>query len=106
MIAETTINLYPIIQGIKFACLLILLGVFAFLIHNGFVFKAFSKHDMGLFDKFLSKYPNVAPEFMKKGLREQNIENNQEIHEINKKLLEIEKTMKKIVDVMEKMQNG
>lgn len=100
--------------NLTYVFILILLGVFAFLIHNGFIFKSFSKHDSGLFDKFLSKYPDVAPEFMKKGLREQNIENNQEIHAINKRFDEIEgnikgleEAMKKVIQVIEELgKNG
>lgn len=109
MITETTLNLYPII---RISGIFIVLGIAFFLFHNGYIFKSFSKHDSGLFDKFLSKYPDVAPEFIKKGIKEQNIENNQEIHEINKRfdaqdkeIQEIKETLDKIIQVIEEMQN-
>ena len=35
---------------------------------------------------FTSKFPLVQPAFMTKSAKEQNIENNQEIHELNKKI--------------------
>lgn len=76
--------------NMTYVFILIALGVVAFLFHNGVIFKTFSKHDNSIIDKFLSKYPNVAPEFMKQGLREQNIENNQEIHANNIKQRELE----------------
>lgn len=83
-----------------------------FLIHNGFGLNLFSKHDNSIIDKFLSKYPDVTAEFMRKGIKEQNIENNQEIHEINKRfdkndkdIQEIKETLDKIIQVIEEMQN-
>lgn len=35
---------------------------------------------------FTDKFPLVHPDFMTKSAKEQNIENNQEIHELNKKI--------------------
>jgi hypothetical protein len=109
MITETTLNLYPII---RISGIFIVLGIAFFLFHNGYIFKSFSKHDSGLFDKFLSKYPNVSLDFINKGVKEQNIENNQEIHEINKRfdkndkdIKEIKETLDKIIQVIEEMQN-
>lgn len=40
------------------------------------------------------KYPDVNQNFIIKPEKEQNIENNQEIHDINKKLLEFEDIIK------------
>ena len=47
--------------------------------------------------KFAKKYPLVSLSFMLKNTREQNIENNQEIHEINKKILSIENSIQKLL---------
>ncbi len=46
-------------------------------------------------DKFLEKFPLVSEMFLHKTLREQNIENNQEIHELNKRLQSIEEVILK-----------
>lgn len=73
--------------------LFIIIGILLFLLHNITGLNLFSKHDNKLFDKFLNKYPDVTEIFCKLPLREQNIENNQEIHEINKRLAEIEKRL-------------
>lgn len=87
----------------------IIIGMF--LIHNGFGLNLFSKHDNSIIDKFLSKYPDVSPEFMKKGIKEQSIENNQEIHEINKRfdkndkdIEELKNTLNKVIEILDKMQ--
>ena len=108
MIAETTINIYPIVKTIG---IIALLTIAVFLFHNGFSLNLFSKHDNGIIDKFLNKYPDVSPEFMKRNLREQNIENNQEIHAINqrfdkndKDIQEIKETLDKIIQIIEEMQ--
>lgn len=108
MITETTLNLYPIIR----VCgIFIVIGIAFFLSHNGYIFKSFSKHDNSIIDKFLSKYPDVSPEFMKKGIKEQSIENNQEIHEINKRfdkndkdIEELKNTLNKVIEILDKMQ--
>ena len=80
-------NFYPIAKFI--ICLFAVVGLFSFLnnllqiVGNAYMVKS-----------FLKKFPDVLPEFMKKPLREQNIENNQEIHDINKRLEKIEKRLK------------
>lgn len=74
----------------------IFLGVAAFLIHNGFNVNLFIKKDEHIADKFFEKFPLVSAEFMNKNTREQNIENNQEIHEINVRLYDIEKSIEEI----------
>lgn len=76
--------------------LLIFLGVAAFLIHSGFNINLFVKKDEHIADKFFDKFPLVSPEFMNKNTVEQNIENNQEIHEINIRLYDIEKSIEEI----------
>lgn len=79
-------NFYPIAKFI--ICLFAVVGLFSFLnnlshiVGNAYMVKS-----------FLKKFPDVLPEFMRKPLREQNIENNQEIHEINKRLDAIEKRL-------------
>ena len=76
--------------------LLIFLGVAAFLIHNGFNINLFVKKDEHIADKFFEKFPLVSPEFMNKNTVEQNIENNQEIHEINIRLYDLAKQIEEI----------
>ena len=83
---ETAINLYYIFQFILY--LLAIFGIFSFI--NTVAHLLSNKHTT---DKFLEKYPNVSELFINKTAREQNIENNQEIHEINKRLAEIEKRL-------------
>ena len=41
-------------------------------------------------EKFLDKFPLVSPNFINKSAKEQNVENNQEIHELNKKIEDVE----------------
>ena len=69
---------------------IIFLGVVVFLIHGGFNINLFVKKDEHIAEKFLDKFPLVAPEFINKNLKEQTIENNQEIHEVNQRLDKIE----------------
>lgn len=76
--------------------LLIFLGVVVFLIHSGFNINLFVKKDEHIADKFFEKFPLVSPAFMNKNTVEQNIENNQEIHEINIRLYDIEKSIQEI----------
>ena len=94
MIAETTIGVYPILKLVypilKF--ILYLLAIFgAFYFINTVAHLLSSKHTV---DKFLDKYPNVSELFINKTAKEQNIENNQEIHELNRKI----DTLQDIVD--------
>lgn len=65
---------------------LLIVAVFLFLLHNFGGLKLFVDKDRHIADKFLDKFPLVSPAFMSKSSKEQNIENNQEIHEINKRL--------------------
>ena len=92
------INIDPIFKYLVTIAGIILLGVIAFLFHNFKGLNLFSKHDNSVIDKFLSKYPDVSPEFMKKDAKAQNVENNQEIHEINKKLAELEEKINKLLN--------
>lgn len=55
--------------------------------------------DKNIISKLLElgeKYPLVTLNFMLKSEREQNIENNQEIHEINKRLEDICERIKQV----------
>lgn len=61
-----------------------------FLIHSGFGTRLFVKKDEKIAEKFFDKFPLVSPEFMNKSLKVQNIENNQEIHELNKRVEALE----------------
>lgn len=65
---------------------LLIIAVFLFLLHNFGGLKLFIDKDKHIADKFIDKFPLVSLEFMNKTSKEQNIENNQEIHEINKRL--------------------
>ena len=76
---------------------LLVVAVFLFLLHNGFGLNLFIKKDEKiiekdkvLMEKFLDKFPLVSPDFINKSAKEQNVENNQEIHELNKKIEEVE----------------
>ena len=60
--------------------------------------------------KYVNKYPLVTEYFINKGLREQNIENNQEIHELNKrfdltdaKIKELESIKQQINEIYKKV---
>ncbi len=46
------------------------------------------------YEELSKKYPLVKKEFFFKSIREQNIENNQEIHEINQRLEKLENKIK------------
>ena len=95
MIAETTINLYPIFKLLSITSII---AIVIFLLHNLGGLKLFSRHDQKLIDKFMNKYPDVTEIFCKLPLREQNIENNQEIHELN----QITEQILKRLDAIEK----
>lgn len=85
-----TINLFWILV---FSLIISAICLISFLFHNFKSLNLFAKHDQKVIDAFLEKYPDVTEIFCKLPLREQNIENNQEIHEINKRLDAIEKRL-------------
>lgn len=75
--------LTQMIQNITTPLLILALGIvlfflIAYIIHD--------KNYTNVIKHFSDKFPLVSPEFMSKSAKEQNIENNQEIHEINKRL--------------------
>lgn len=54
--------------------------------------------DAEIINNLVARYPLVDKEFIVKPEKEQNIENNQEIHEINKKIEELEKLVKGAIE--------
>lgn len=54
--------------------------------------------DAEIINNLITRYPSVSKEFIVKPEKEQNIENNQEIHEINKKIEELEELVKRAVE--------
>lgn len=58
--------------------------------------------DSDIVQDLISKFPLVSPEFMQKTIKEQSIENNQEIHQINKALISLQKDINEI----RRIQNG
>lgn len=52
--------------------------------------------DTDIVQDLIQKFPLVSRDFMNKNTVEQNIENNQEIHEINIRLYDIEKSIEQI----------
>lgn len=103
MTTELIINTYnfAIIGGT-----VIILAIVAFLLHNFGGMKLFIDKDKEITNKFLDKFPLVSPEFMNKSVKEQNIENNQEIHEINKRLDNIEDAIRTYAKIIEKVVNN
>lgn len=108
-----TLNIYPIL---KWGCILFaIVGAYSTINNFMHLLARFGKDkldnkkdihakdcDTDVMQDLIMKYPNVQKEFMLLPEREQNIENNQEIHEINKKLLVIQKDL----DEIRRIQNG
>ena len=96
MITETVFNIEPIIKYSIFV-LAIFGGCFLFnnLINiiKDIVFK---KNDTQITTSLIDKFPLVSPEFYKKTKTEQLAENNQEIHEINKRIDKLEITFEEL----------
>lgn len=82
------INVAPIFNFIY--NLLALLGALTLVF--AVIFLTYSHKNIGM---LLDKYPLVSENFINKGLREQNVENNQEIHEQNERLDAIEEILTK-----------
>lgn len=83
---DISVNLIYIISGI-------LIAIFLFLLHNFGGLRLFVRKDECIAKQFLDKFSLVTPEFMAQTAKLQNIENNQEIHEINKRLEALEQTI-------------
>lgn len=101
-----TLNIFWIVV-ILFLCIV------AFLVHSGINIHLFVKKDIhakdcdtdvmqDLIQTMQAKYPDVKKEFIILPEKEQNIENNQEIHEINKKIDILQKDM----DEVRRIQRG
>lgn len=75
---------------------LLVIAIALFLLHNLGGLKIFSKHDNKMVNQFLDKFPLVSPDFYKKTKTEQLAENNQEIHEINKRIDKLEITFEEL----------
>lgn len=84
---EMSFNFAPVLIFLIICLLLFLLHNLGGLLSS---LKIFSKHSKDLSAQFLDKFPLVSPDFINKTVKEQNVENNQEIHEINKKLNRLE----------------
>lgn len=70
----------------------------------------FKTKDSDITNSILEKYPDVSSLFINKSLKEQNIENNQEIHEINKRFDTLQRendilkeTLNKNVEIVERL---
>lgn len=53
--------------------------------------------DADIIQDLVQKYPLVNIEFAQKTFREQNVENNQEIHELNKRIKALEDKLKWLI---------
>lgn len=95
MITQTTINLFPIV---KYIGIFSLIGIAIFLLHNGYGTRLFIKKDEKIADKFLEKFPLVNPNFFNKSSIMRDAENNQELHEVNKRLDVLEINYKYITE--------
>lgn len=66
----------------------------------------FKTKDTNITTNIIDKFPLVSWGFRQKSLKEQNIENNQEIHENNKKIDELEKRINNLEYYMKEMNNN
>lgn len=103
MITETVLNFDAIVPYLVGLSTIILIGIGLFLLHNLGGMKIFSKHDNDFAEKFLDKFPLVNPDFYKKSYKEQAAENNQEIHEVNKRLEILETNYKYISEQLKQI---
>lgn len=102
-----TINLYPIFK--IFCILFAIVGAFSTINNFMHLLARFGKDkldnkkdihakdcDTDIVQDLIQKFPLVSKDFMNKNTVEQNVENNQEIHEINIRLYDIEKSLEQI----------
>ena len=71
----------------------------------------FKTKDSDITNNIIDKYPLVNPLFFDKSIREQNAENNQEIHEINKRfdrqeleITELKETLNRAIEIIQELQ--
>ena len=108
-----TINIYPIFK--IFCILFAIVGAYSTINNFMHLLARFGKDkldnkkhihakdcDTDVMQDLIQKYPDVKKEFVILPEKEQNIENNQEIHEINKRLLVLQKDIGEI----RRIQNG
>ena len=101
------LNIYPIFK--IFCILFAVVGAFSTINNFMHLLARFGKDkldnkkdihtkdcDTDIIQDLIQKFPLVSKEFMSKNTVEQNIENNQEIHEINIRLYDIEKSIEEI----------
>lgn len=102
-----TINLYPIF---KWGCILFaIVGFFSTINNIAHILGKFGKDkldtkkdihakdcDTDIVQDLIQKFPLVKQEFINKNTIEQNVENNQEIHELNKRLEVLEDLVQKL----------
>jgi hypothetical protein len=95
------INFYPIF---KMTCVVFaIVGAYSIINNIAHILERFGKDkldnkkgiiakglDAEIIQKLIDKYPDVKEEYITKPEVEQNIENNQEIHDLNKRLIEVE----------------
>lgn len=104
---EITINLYPVFKMI--IILFAIVGGYNLLNKVAHLLARCSKDkfdykkdihckdcDTDIIQDLIQKFPLVSRDFMNKNTVEQNVENNQEIHEINIRLYDIEKSIEEI----------
>ena len=102
-----TLNFYPIFKMI--IALFAVVGAFSTINNFMHLLARFGKDkldnkkdihakdcDTDIVQDLIQKFPLVSRDFMNKNTVEQNIENNQEIHEINIRLYDIEKCIEEI----------
>lgn len=66
----------------------------------------FKTKDTNITTNIVDKFPLVSWGFRQKSLKDQNIENNQEIHENNKKIDELEQRIDNLEYYMKEMNNN
>lgn len=89
--------LTQIIQNVAIPLIILGLGIVLFFLI------AYINHDKNytnVVKHFSDKFPLVSPEFIKKTQMEQTIENNEEIHKLNKNYEEIKDTQNKILYII------
>ena len=85
--------------------LLLIITISIVAIHNFVYLNKHRKNKSKLIDEVPDIYPLVKPEFYNKPLAQQTVENNHEIHEINKKLETIEKRLEELEKAGKKWNN-
>lgn len=106
---ERILNIYPLFQF--FIAFLAIVGGYNCISNIMNLLSRFSKdvlynkkdiqakeNDTEIIKELIERYPSVDKRFIVKPEKEQNIENNQEIHEINKKFEKLEELVEKVIE--------